>query len=319
MHTSPAKIWHELTKNGENIIIAAHHGPDGDAVGACFALALALDKQGLSPKVMLDKYNAKLDIVRGKEYIYDGDKTALVADVLVVVDCGDFSRISGVEDIFERAEVTVNIDHHISNNGFSQHNYVDAAVGSTCELVYDILQPNIEICKDIAGALYMGIVSDTGIFRYSATTSKTMRIVADLMQTDINFGAIQQSVMHSRTKAENAIFTRALQKITYIDNITYTIITQKDLQETGAAYADLDGIVEYLLNIEGTKAAVFFTERTNGRIKASFRGRDVDVNVVATAFGGGGHKFAAAASFESSLDKGVAAVLVHLQKVVGNV
>jgi len=199
------------------------------------------------------------------------------------------------------------------------HNYVDATVGSTCELIYEILQPNVKICADIAAALYMGIVSDTGIFRYAATKPRTMRIVAELMETGMNFGAVQQNVMYSRTKIENAVFTRALQNMKFVDSITYTTITQKDLSETGAEYANLDGIAEHLMNINGTRAAVFFTERTNGRIKASFRGRDVDVNIVATAFGGGGHKFAAAASFESDLDEGIAVVLEHLQKVVADV
>ncbi|MCL2753565.1 MAG: DHHA1 domain-containing protein, partial [Defluviitaleaceae bacterium] len=192
----------------------------------------------------------------------------------------------------------------------------DASTGSTCELIYEILQPHVKICKDIAEALYMGIVSDTGIFRYTATKPKTMRIVAYLMEVGIDFGTIQQRVMHSRTKVENAIFTRALQNIKFLDGITYTIVSQSDLNQTGADYANLDGIAEHLMNIAGTKAAIFFTERTNGRIKASFRGRDVDVNIVATAFGGGGHKFAAAASFESDLNEGIARVLAHLQKVV---
>jgi len=318
LKTTPFEIWQQLTKNGENIVIAAHHGPDGDAVGACFALAIALDAHGLKPRIVLDKYNPKHDIVRGKEFIYHGDKVNMPVDVFVAVDCGDFGRIAFADDIFYKTETTINIDHHVSNNGFALHNYVDAAVGSTCELVYDILQPHVSICKDVAAALYMGIIGDTGIFRYSATTPKTMRIVANLMETGIDFGAIQQAEMYMKTRVQSSIFSRAIKNMVYDGEITYTAIRQQDLSETGATYADLEGIAEYLLNIEGTRAAAFFTERTNGRIKASFRGRDVDVNAVAAVFGGGGHKFAAAASFEADFDEGISAVLSHLQRVVND-
>jgi len=312
-------IWNSITKNGDNIIIASHHTPDGDGVGAVFALAQALCATGLRPKVILDKYNKKLDIVRGREFIYHGDIQSLPCDVFVALDCGDISRVAAPDGLFKRAPITINIDHHINNGNFATYNYVDVAASSTCEAVFDIIKMFVPISKDIAEAIYMGIVTDTGGFRFSSTTDKTMEIIAKLMRAGINFSKIQQETIYNRNKVQIAIYTRAMQNLRYTESgIAYTTLTQEELKENGAEYLDLNNIVENILNIDGIRVSVFLTERDTGFTKASFRSHDVDVNAVARVFGGGGHKFAAAAGFEAPFNDGVKQILEALEEAISN-
>jgi len=197
------------------------------------------------------------------------------------------------------------------------HNYVDANASSTCELVYNVLEWNVRIDKDMAEALYMGILTDTGGFRYSATSPKTMSIVSSLMEHQIDFGAIQEKMMHAKTPAQVAVFTTALGNLAYLGrNIAYTTLTLKEMDRAGSNRGDLQGIVEYLRNIDRVEIAVFFSEMEGGYTKASFRSNGADVNLIASQFGGGGHKFAAAASFEAPFKEGMAQVLKALKNYV---
>ncbi|MCL2235807.1 MAG: bifunctional oligoribonuclease/PAP phosphatase NrnA [Defluviitaleaceae bacterium] len=314
MPFSTKEAWNNITKNGENIVIATHYGPDGDAVGSCFALAFALKVAGFSPKVVLDDYNEKLNIVDGSEFIFKGDPREIPIDLLICLDCGDFARVAAPGDLFARATTTVNIDHHMGNGNFATHNYVDVTSPSTCQIIFELINPFVPLNKCIAAVLYMGMATDTGGFRYSSTTQKTMEIAGRLMTMGIDFTTIQQQTIYTRSRVENAIFSKALQNLVHMPSgLTYTTINQAEMAETGAEYSDLEGIAEHMLNIQGTKIAAFFNERPI-RTKVSFRSKDFVVNEIAQQFGGGGHKYAAAASFESDFEEGVAKVI----KVVEN-
>ncbi|MCL2350694.1 MAG: DHHA1 domain-containing protein, partial [Defluviitaleaceae bacterium] len=235
-------------------------------------------------------------------------------------DCGELSRVGGgAAELFERAPVSINIDHHVSNTRFAKLNYVDALVSSTCELIFGIITMFVPITKDMAESIYLGIITDTGSFRYPSTSPHTMEIVATLMRTGIDFANIQQMVMHNRSRVEIAIFTRAMQNLKYTDNghIAYTSLSAAEMQAVGAEFSDLEGIAEQLLNISDIKASILLTERPGGRVKASFRSRGADVNKVAGCLCGGGHKYAAAAVFEAgSFEEGIKLALETLNDAV---
>jgi phosphoesterase RecJ-like protein len=144
-----------------------------------------------------------------------------------------------------------------------------------------------------------------------------MEITAKLMRAGINFSKIQQEAMFNRNKVQIAIYTTAMNNLRYTESgIAYTTLTKQELQDSCAEYIDLNNIVENILNIDGIKASVFLTERESGYAKASFRSHDVDVNAVARAFGGGGHKFAAAAGFEAPFEDAVAQILAALEEAI---
>ncbi|MDR2166556.1 MAG: bifunctional oligoribonuclease/PAP phosphatase NrnA [Clostridiales bacterium] len=310
--------WDIMSQSGDNVVIATHHGPDGDAVGACFALAQALITSGIYPKIILDKYNEKFDVVKGKAFIHHGDATELPCDLFIAVDCADFSRVHAPRTLFDRAKITVNIDHHINNGNFARHNFVDTTAASTCEIIFNIINMFVPINKYMAAALYMGMLTDTGGFRYSATTPKTMEIAGLLMSTGFDFGGIQREVIFSKSKAEVAAFTKALQNLKYCEDsgIAFSALTLDDMAQIGVKRTDLEGIVEYFLDIRGIEAAALFLERENGHVKVSLRSHAIDVSKVANRFDGGGHKFAAAADFEAGFEEGKKQVLEILEQAV---
>ncbi|MCL2375872.1 MAG: bifunctional oligoribonuclease/PAP phosphatase NrnA [Defluviitaleaceae bacterium] len=317
---SRQEAWDNMTQNGENIVIATHHSPDGDALGSAFGTALALHYAGKKPVVLLDEHSAKFNFLPGREFIYDGDIADLACDVFIAVDCGDKGRVSMAEDLLGRAPVTINIDHHVNNDGFAQHNYIDAVASSTCEVIWDIIKTRISITKEIATVLYTGICTDTGGFRHSATSPKTMAAVALLMGAGIDISDIQRRAMYSHSKVEAKIFATAIQKMQFMEEhpVAYTVLTQKDLNDVGAVYSDLDGIASYILDTEGIEVSVFFTERTHGKVKASFRSNSLDVREIAENFGGGGHKFAASGSFVAEVEEGVRLVLDAVKVALEN-
>ncbi|MCL2573226.1 MAG: bifunctional oligoribonuclease/PAP phosphatase NrnA [Defluviitaleaceae bacterium] len=305
------EAWNNMTKNGDNIVIASHPTPDGDAIGSALALALALHLAGKKPTVILDKYSSRFDFVKGCEFIYTGDLDKLTCDVFIAVDCGDKIRVGEAEELFNRSPITINIDHHVNNSNFARLNYVDTNASSTAEVIFTIINMHIPITKDIAESLYMGIVTDTGGFRHSATSAETMEIAALLMRTGIDFSGIQRNAIYSHSHIEAQIFAKAIQKMQFVEGypIVYTVLTQEDMRAVHATYSDLDGIAEYMLNTEDAVVSAFFTERLEGRVKVSFRSSNLDVRLLAENFGGGGHKFAAAGNFVSGLDEGVSLVL----------
>jgi len=305
------EAWNNMTKNGDNIVIASHPTPDGDAIGSSLALALALRRVGKKPTVVLDEYSAKFDFLEGREFIYKGKIEELTCDVFIAVDCGDKIRVGEAEELFNRAPITINIDHHINNSNFARLNYVDTNASSTSEVIFTIINMHVPITKEIAEALYMGIVTDTGGFRHSATSAETMEVAALLMRTGIDFSEIQRRAIYQHSPIEAEVFALAIQKMKYVEGypIAYTVLTQKEMKDIHATYSDLDGIAEYMLNTEDIAVSAFFTERLEGRVKVSFRSGSLDVRLIAENFGGGGHKFAAAGNFVSGLDEGVKLVL----------
>ena len=305
------EAWNNMTKNGDNIVIASHPAPDGDAIGSSLALASALHRVGKKPVVILDKYSSRFDFLEGREFIYNGKIESLACDVFIAVDCGDKIRVGEAEELFNRTPVTINIDHHINNSNFARLNYVDTNSSSTSEVIFTIINMHVPITKGIAEALYMGIVTDTGGFRHLATSAETMEIAALLMRTGIDFSDIQRRAIYLHSHIEAQIFSKAIQKMQFVEGypIIYTVLTQNDLKAFHATYSDLDGIAEYMLNTEGAVVSAFFTERLEGKVKVSFRSSGLDVRLLAENFGGGGHKFAAAGNFTSGLDEGVNLVL----------
>ena len=314
-----SKAWEALTTHGKNIVITTHHGPDGDAIGSCFALAHALQVSGFNAQVVIDKYSPKYEIIDGSKFVFNGDFTKLSCDLLVSVDCGDISRVYAPGGLFELAPVTINIDHHLGNDEFANFNFIDTSAAATAQIVFEIISDFVEIDKNMADALYMGIVTDTGSFKYSATSPRTMQIAAKLIEAGANFTAITQATMYTKTKTEVAIFTTALQNMRFEGQVAYTTISLAEMRVLSARRYDLEGIVEYMRNIDGILASSIICEREGELVKASFRSHSIDVRLIAASLGGGGHKYAAAAEFKSDFETGIQRVLTALKEGVANV
>ena len=302
-----------LVDGAEEICVGGHTNPDGDAVCACFALALAIEKRDKTPKILLESYHKKYRNRKGADFVYEGDLDSLSPDLFIALDTADRGRLGISEPVFARAKKTVNIDHHISNPNYADVNIVEPDRSSASELVYTLLP---EIDFDIAGALYTGILYDTGGLRYPNASPETLVIVSKLISIGIPFPDIYQQTLSVHSVAEARVLALAIDHMTIAGKVSYTYLTIDDMKKAGVDYCDLDGIVEYMLNFENIEAAFFLSERPNGKVKASFRSRTVNVCGVASGFGGGGHKNAAGATLDMDLKAAETAVLSEIMKVL---
>ncbi len=170
-------------------------------MGACYALGLALSGMGKSVSVVLERYAVKFDIIPGSHLLYNGLLDDLDVDMLICLDCADKRRTGEGVALFNKTRITVCIDHHETNPGFAMFNYIDSGASSTCEMVFRLLDGFAEIDKQIASALYAGIVYDTGGFRFSAASKNTLDIAGRLMETGIPFSNIYNELLQRREAA----------------------------------------------------------------------------------------------------------------------
>ena len=302
----------------ENIVIAGHVSPDGDAVGACFAMALFAAARGKKPAVLLGAYPDSYNCLAGHEFLWQGSWDDVPCELFIALDCGGKDRLGAAVSVFDRAALTVNIDHHQSNDGFANLNAVDIHKSSASELLYTILREIAPTGLDmhIASALFAGIAFDTGGFRHSSTRPETFEAAATLMRMGTNAAEIQRQILYTHSVNAAQIFGIALQHMQISSNapIAYTMITKEEMEAAGAASHDLDGIVDHVLDTEGAKAAILLSEREGGVCKISLRSRELDMNAIAAKFGGGGHRKAAGAAINGAPKEALAQVLAECEK-----
>ncbi len=304
--------------NVQTIFIAGHTNPDGDAIGSCFGFALAMAALGKTPVILLDNYSEKFNILKGGEYVYKGDPSKLAPEIFFALDCGDIDRLGDAKEVFERAEKTYNIDHHISNTYFAQNNIVNGDASSASEVVYEVISKFVSIDTDIATAIYTGILTDTRGFKHSCTSERTHMIAGKLVTAGVDTGRIHSKFMYEHSLTEAKAFALAIDKMYLEDRIAFTYLTKEDMASVGATANDLDGIVAYLLNTGDAELALFATERDNGIVKLSFRSNEIDVNQVALQFGGGGHKLASGASVTGNIEEVMSKALDILKDKIRN-
>ena len=215
-------------------------------------------------------------------------------DIFFVLDCSK-DRTGDAEKYFDTAAKTVNIDHHVSNKGSGDENYIVPTASSACELIYDVIDPD-KIDIEIAKSLYMGMVTDTGVFKYNNTSPKTMRTAAELISYGFDFGSLIDHVFYEKTYIQNQILGRALlESIMLMDGrCIVSVVSKQTMEFYGVSSNDLDGIVNQLLLTIGVDCAIFMYELAPLEYKVSLRSNGaVNVAEVAEMFSGGGHVRAA--------------------------
>lgn len=287
----------QLIGGAKTIGISSHVRPDGDATGSSLAMYLYIKKN--YPKVRVDVFLEKvlpeLTFIEGSDIVNTEFKTDVKSyDLFIVVDCSK-DRIGEAEKFFDAAKKTVNIDHHVSNTGTGDEVYIVPDASSACELVYDVLDKD-RIDLDIAKAIYTGMVTDTGVFKYNNTSPKTLRVAAELISYGFDFGKLIDHVFYEKTYLQNQILGRALlESIMLMDGkCIVSVVSRQNMEFYGAESNDLDGIVNQLLLTVGVECAIFMYEIAPLEYKVSLRSSGiVNVEEVAKMLGGGGHVRAA--------------------------
>ena len=295
----------EILQDTKTVAISGHIRPDGDCVGSCIGLYLYIQQEfpDVQPTVYLEEIRDSFKFLEGSDRIIHSCEEEKVYDLFIALDAGDKQRLGASAKYFDTAKRTVCIDHHISNPGYAQTNYIEAKASSTCELIYDILDEN-KIGKNIAEALYMGIAHDTGVFQYTCTSSKTMQIAGKLMDKGIAVTDILDKTYFEKTYLQHQITGRALlESMRLMDGrCIISGLRQRDIDFYGVTPTDLDGISALLRNTEGVEVAIFLYEANTQEYKVSMRSKSyIDVQKVAQFFGGGGHVRAAGCTMQGSM------------------
>ena len=255
-----------------------------------------------SIKVFLEEPPEVFSCIKDFEKIDQTYAAEESVDVFIALDC-EKSRLGKAEEIFANAKKRINIDHHVSNErGCGDVNYVIPGSSSTAELVYDLIDQKY-MDEEIAKAVYLGIIHDTGVFKYSNTSPKTLTIAAELIKYGFDFPDLIDRTFYEKTYTQNQLLGRAmLESIVFMDGrCIVSAIDNKTLKFYNATSCDLDGIINQLRITKGVECAIFMYEIGNLEYKVSLRSNQyVDVSKVAEYFGGGGHVRAAGCSMNGT-------------------
>lgn len=296
---------YEEVRDAEAIGISGHIRPDGDCIGSVMGLYLYLKK--VCPKAQIEVFLEKPAeifecISKVEEIRTDFQKKTDVFDVFIVLDAAK-DRIGAAEAYFDAAHKKINIDHHISNSGCGDVNYIVPQASSASELVYDVIQDKSAIDAEIAKALYIGIIHDTGVFQYSNTAPSTLKAAAELISYGFDFPKLIDETFYEKSYVQNQILGRALlESILFMDGqCVVSMIDRKTMNFYQVQPQDLEGIVSQLRSTKGVECAIFMYELKTLEYKVSLRSNGkVDVAKVAAFFGGGGHVRAAGVTMQGT-------------------
>lgn len=284
-------------ENVKSVMIAGHIRPDGDCTGSCLAVYNYIQENfpNVEAEVYLEMVNPVFTFLKGADRVKTDCLEERTYDLFLSLDASDKERLGEAVRYFDSAKRTLCVDHHITNTGFADKNFIVPEASSASELAFELMEED-KISKETAEALYLGIAHDTGVFQYSNTSEKTMVAAGKLMAKGIDFSRIIEDTFYKKTYVQNQILGRALlESILLMDGrIIVGRIFQKDMDFYGVGPKDLDGIVSQLRVTEGVEVAIFLYEIGNHEFKASLRSNGkVDVSAVCAYFGGGGHVKAA--------------------------
>jgi phosphoesterase RecJ-like protein len=297
----------------DRFLVTTHENPDGDALGSLLATTLMLEE--LDKDAVMYLYG---DAPIPAEYEFmelERLTRALPEDaaerVLVAVDCANEDRIGHDLDLVGRAPLTIDIDHHHDNTRFGDLNLIVSGASSTGEVLRDLLrQLGLELTPEIAEALYIALVTDTGRFQYANTTPKALRLAAELVDAGADVHSIFQQVYESVQFQKLKLLARALERAQVYEGgrIVVSYLLRTDFSELGAPDPYSEGIIDYLRAVEGADMAVLIREppRLSGperRISLRASTDELDVSAIARKSGGGGHRQAAGFSSEASVEE----------------
>ena len=283
------------------VVLCAHVSPDGDALGSALALGLALRRMGVDVVVSHDtvpfRTPPSLMFLPGQDLLVRPDSINPGVDVVVAFDTGSRDRLGSLEHLIDGARAMIVVDHHVTNTRFGTHNLIDVTAASTTVMVTRLLDAmGVELDSEIATCLYTGLVTDTGSFKYAATTPEVHLLAARLLAAGIRHDLIARSVYDSATFGYVQLLGDVLSRV-QLDaelGLVWTTITSEDLARYALSLDEVEGVIDVVrMTVEAEVAAVIKQDPT-GAWKVSTRSKGaVDVGQLCVSLGGGGHTFAA--------------------------
>jgi phosphoesterase RecJ-like protein len=302
-------------RDNDRFVVTSHEAPDGDALGSMLATELALRQLGKDAVMFLGGPAPFPGEYRFLELEQVGLQRTRPADfsdrVLVAVDCASVGRVGAEPGLVEAARLTVNIDHHHDNPRFGDVNLIVADASSTGEVLADVFRElGVELTPEIAEALYIALVTDTGRFQYANTTPKALRLAADLVEAGADVHRVFQGVYENVQFAKLKLLARALDRARVLEGgeIVVSHLLRDDFEAVGASEPYSEGIIDFLRSAEGALVSALIREPPRDGAparKVSLRSSvdEVDVSAIARKSGGGGHREAAGFSSDLSVDE----------------
>lgn len=295
-------------KKHDNFIILTHASPDGDTLGAGYALYYGLKQIGKQAEVICP------DLIPSiySYFLCETDHVKRKDAAIVAVDIADKRLLGALEDEFGE-DIDLNIDHHVTNSRYAKALYLDVDASATCEMIYDLLLGlNVKLNDITAKALYTGISTDTGCFKYSCVTARTHKTAAALYDYNIEADVINKVMFDTKSKALLTLERMVLDTAEYYfdDKCMMISVTSEMLKKTGCKGSELEGITNISRSVDGVLVGVSLKQTGDNTYKASIRTYDpLDASKICKTLGGGGHKNASAAMLSGELDEVKAKIL----------
>jgi bifunctional oligoribonuclease and PAP phosphatase NrnA len=303
----------DAIRKHERFLVTTHENPDGDALGSLLAMTLALRELGkdaamyLFGEVPIPKEYAFMEFAE----LLRGSNPDVADRVVVAVDAANERRLGPQADMLAKAPFVIDIDHHHDNTRFGDINLIVGTASSTGEILRDLFRElDVELTPEIAEALYIAVVTDTGRFQYANTTAKALRLAAELVEAGADVHRVFQGIYENVAFAKLKLIARALEHAQVFEGgrVIVSHLERSDFDAAGAEEPYSEGIIDYLRAVEGAEIAALIREPPTQdgptrRVSLRTTTEGVDVSEIARKSGGGGHQMAAGFSSESSVDE----------------
>lgn len=319
----PESSWERalgLIRRADEVALACHVTPDGDALGSMLAMAFALRSMGKRVVASFgDRHFAVPRLLRflpGQEMLVPPENFPAAPELLITFDSSTFERLGLLSDNTARAREVIVVDHHPSNSGFGTLALIDATAAATAMLAEQLIyRLGGRLDRDIATCLYAGLVTDTGSFRHSSTTPAVHQMAARLVATGLRTDEIARELWDRSPFAYLKVLAAALDRATLEDGLVWTYVTRVDRAAYGLPYAELESIIDIVRRTDEAEVAVVLKEDDQGAWQVSTRSKGaVDVGAACAALGGGGHHNAAGYTSHETVEETMAAFRRELGK-----
>jgi bifunctional oligoribonuclease and PAP phosphatase NrnA len=300
-----------LLKRARRVLLPTHQNVDADSMSSVIALKMALEQNGIEAVALVTDG----EVPHSLEFLPGIDDVLLYGvddlpqyDLLLMADCSDRTRLAGFyKDDPSRVDGStpiINVDHHITNDEYGVVNIVEPKAASTTEVITDVLAVwGVVLTRDISQCLLAGIYGDTLGLRTESTTARTLRTAADLVDSGANPVPIVNSLFRLKPKSSVCLWRAALRNVQWTGQLIWTELTEAAFQDCGARKSESEGMVNFLVGTEGSRAAALLYANEHGwRVSMRSMTEDVDVAAIAATFGGGGHPRAAGVQIEGDED-----------------
>ena len=320
----------DYIRGSEKIIITTHINPDGDAIGSSMSLYYALKDLGKAVNIIINEsvcpetYKFLPQSQKIKQYNANIHNSLLYsADAIIIVDCGDLSRIKNMEYVVRQSPAKkILIDHHIDSERFADYYLSDTNAIATAEIVFALLQQaKIKITKEIADALYCAIYSDSGGFRFPKTSQRTHLIAASLIESGTKPDEIYEKIYNQNSLAKMHIRGMAMASMkSFLDEqLTFIIITKEMFSSSNCSNEDIEELSQVALSVKNTKVAIMIREyEESTELRVSLRSKDnINIQQIALKFGGGGHINAAGCRLKNmNLDEAKRVLIEDIKNIL---